>query len=164
MFVQLSKAALARVLARNLAATSHKCPKFSHHRSAEKGKLSEAPPTVSTSTALAVPSIIDLEVALETMPKFDECVVDLLHYLPSWSSKNGKEKDPPSLLQDEDQAIVHLCLVLFDGNMESFKGTSSGVLAKSTFYNLAKVRRYFVVLCLVSFILFSNIYLLSIRC
>lgn len=109
MFTQQSKVALVRVSVKNPNSTSHKCPKFSQLRSIERGKLSEALAIVSIQTTLAFPSIINLEAVLEFTPKFKDCMVDLPLYVLSKSSVKGKEKALPSLLQDEDQEVAHLC-------------------------------------------------------
>lgn len=55
------------------------------------------------------------------------------------SFAKGKEKAPPYLLADEDQAVTHLCLMLSDSGMESFKGSSTIALVKSTFFDVEKV-------------------------
>lgn len=73
------------------------------------------------------------------MPDFEECVVVLLQYVPGMQTYKGKEMAPPSLLQDVDRASGHLHLVLSNEDLESFKSTPSGALAKSTLFDLGKV-------------------------
>lgn len=142
MFAKPSKSSLARVTSKAIVGSSHTRPKFSHGCSAEMDKPSSAPPTVVPISALPA-TFIDLEAMLENAPTFDECFDDLPFYSPRGASSKGKEKAPPSLLDDEDQVVAHLCLVLSDKDIESFKGNSMGALARSTSFDLGKVSALF---------------------
>lgn len=52
----------------------------------------------------------------------------------------GRRSLPPSLLANEDQAVAHLRSVHSDNNMGSFRGNSTSALARSTFFDLGKVK------------------------
>lgn len=138
MSVRPSKSSLARVTSKATAGSSYKKPQFFHSRSTEKDQQGIVPSTVASPVVLST-FFIDLEVALDTAPTFDECIDDLpLHTLMRVSSK-GKEKVPSSLLDDEDRVITHFHSVLSNSDTESFRYNSTSDLAKSTFFDLGKV-------------------------
>lgn len=100
MFVRLPKGALAQVAAKNLESLNHKSLKLNHPCSSEKGKSGEAsitmaPPTIST---VMTPSAVDLEAGLDSLPEFDEYVVDLPQYILGGHSSKEKETIPPPFL------------------------------------------------------------------
>lgn len=113
-----SKASLARVVSKATVGSLRKKPKFSHHRSAEKDQPATVPQAIAPPVRLTPPIVVDLEAALETAPTFDECIEDLPLYIPEESSKE-KEKLPPSLLANEEEAAAHLRLVLSNQDMKS---------------------------------------------
>lgn len=68
---------------------------------------SSARQSVTPLVGLSPPSVVDLEADLEITPTFDEYIKDLPPYVPGELSM-GKEKLPPSLLIDEEEAVAHL--------------------------------------------------------
>lgn len=131
------KASLVRVSLKAAIGNSHKKPKFTHNSFAKKDRPGSTPSAVIPPTALSPPTFVDLDRALENAPAFDESIDDLSFFTPGGFSK-GKEKVPPSLLVDEDQAVAHLRSMLFDSDLGSLRSNNTSSLVSSTLFDLRK--------------------------
>lgn len=126
---------------RQPARSSCKKAKFSHNRSTEKGAIGSTSQIVAPSIILPPPSVIDLEAALETASTFDECIEDLPLHAPKGFDK-GKEKLMPSLLANEEEVVTLIQLVISDQDIKSLWPNSTDILARSTFFDHRKVKRF----------------------
>lgn len=138
-----SKSSLVRVASKATPGSSHKKPKFSHNYSIEKGTSSSAPQVVALPVGLPPPSIVNLEADLEAAPTFDECVKDLSCHILEGSGR-GKEKLQPSLLANEEEVVTYLQSVISDQDLRSPWPNNTNVLAMSTFFDLGKVKCFFL--------------------
>lgn len=84
-------------------------------------------------------SIIDLELVLDYVPSFEECIEDLPSYNAGGSSK-GKEKAAPFLLAEEIEVVGHLRSVVSEQDLKSLWPNSMDVLARSTLFDVGRVK------------------------
>lgn len=133
-----SKSSLKRVVAKSTPGSSKKKPRFSQHHSAEKDHSGPTPSPIPTSVVQPSIFVVDLEVALDSIPSFEECVEDLPSYNTEGSSKE-KEKIAPSLLAKEIEVVSHLRSIVSEQDLKSLWLNSTEALSKSTLFYVGRV-------------------------
>lgn len=136
---------------------SQKRPWFSQRRPAEKN-IPGSTPVAPVPVAPPPVSIVDLEVALDSLPSFDECIEHLPLYNAEGSSK-GKEKIAP-LLAEEVEAVGHLRSIVSEQDLKSLWPNSTEALARSTLFDVGRASVLFFLFLWIVFPLLALLNLL----